>query len=656
MKKFLVLFLAFSFALSACLPAFAQDPAPQQQPSADDAAKQKAELEKNAYRLLEQVIDEAQSLRLPDNRLRVQINAADLLWDHNQERARSLFAQASDSVNEMARSNAPVQNNQRGIPQDRRAFALRQELVLAAARHDAPLAYQLLAATKTPVQNPVTDARDPRQQFNAEDNLEQQLLSRIASIDPKFAAQNAEQMMDKGQFPRSLGEVINQLYKQDPEAAAKLADKTVKRIQAANLLSNNDASNLAQQLVSSGPRLPANTSTATDTKPSTSRGPLLDLSPYTDLLSSIIDAALKATPQAQTAQRAQQQRGPGGGIANRGLNQAQPNAPAQPTDAQIEQNNARRLLTGLQSSLPSIDQYLPARANAVRQKLTELGIAPDPNRQNLVQAMMSMQQGTATAESLVQAAATAPAQLQPRLYQQAAARAIDEGNTDRARQIANEHLQPTARDAIMQRIDFREMAKKAEGMRLDEIRQTVARLTSDSDKIALLLQLANDLHKDNPKAELQLLDEARQVVSHRAANYDQFEDQLRVARAFSAVDTSRSFEVIEPGIIQLNELLSAAAVLSGFEVNVFRDGEMTMSNQGGGGGGLTATVSRYGQELASLARSDFGRAETLAGRFQFSESRIMARMAIVQGALGAQPNQPNMGFRNLGFLPMGRPN
>jgi len=656
MKKFLVLFLAFSFALSACLPAFAQDPAPQQQPSADDAAKQKAELEKNAYRLLEQVIDEAQSLRLPDNRLRVQINAADLLWDHNQERARSLFAQASDSVNEMARSNAPVQNNQRGIPQDRRAFALRQELVLAAARHDAPLAYQLLAATKTPVQNPVTDARDPRQQFNAEDNLEQQLLSRIASIDPKFAAQNAEQMMDKGQFPRSLGEVINQLYKQDPEAAAKLADKTVKRIQAANLLSNNDASSLAQQLVSSGPRLPANTSTATDTKPSTSRGPLLDLSPYTDLLSSIIDAALKATPQAQTAQRAQQQRGPGGGIANRGLNQAQPNAPAQPTDAQIEQNNARRLLTGLQSSLPSIDQYLPARANAVRQKLTELGIAPDPNRQNLVQAMMSMQQGTATAESLVQAAATAPAQLQPRLYQQAAARAIDEGNTDRARQIANEHLQPTARDAIMQRIDFREMAKKAEGMRLDEIRQTVARLTSDSDKIALLLQLANDLHKDNPKAELQLLDEARQVVSHRAANYDQFEDQLRVARAFSAVDTSRSFEVIEPGIIQLNELLSAAAVLSGFEVNVFRDGEMTMSNQGGGGGGLTATVSRYGQELASLARSDFGRAETLAGRFQFSESRIMARMAIVQGALGAQPNQPNMGFRNLGFLPMGRPN
>jgi len=655
MKKFLTLLLALSFVISASLPAFAQDPAPQQ-PTADDAAKQKAELEKNAYRLLDQIIDEGQSLRLPENRVRIQINSADLLWDHNQERARSLFAQASEGVNELARTPAPAQGNQRGLPQERRSFALRQELVLAAARHDAPLAYQLLAATKTQTQAPSADTRDPRMQFNSEDALEQQLLSRVASTDPKFAAQNAEQMMDKGQFPRSLGDVINQLYKQDPEAAAKLADKTVKRILAANLLSNNDASGLAQQLVNVGPRLPASTPPAdTKSQPTqTSRGPVLETSPYTDLLSAIIDAALKATPQTQATQRVQQQRGGG---PNRGLNQAQPGQPTPPTDAQVEQNNARRLLAGLQGALPQIDQYLPARANSVRQKLTELGISTDTSRQNFAQAMMSMAQGTATAESLVQAAATAPAPIQSRLYQQAATKAIEEGNTDQARQIANDHLQAAARDTIMQRIDFREMAKKAETMRLDEIRQTIARLPAESDKVALLLQLASDLHKDNPKGEGQLLDEARQVVSHRAASYDQFEDQLRVARAFAAVDPARSFEVLEPGITQLNELLSAAAVLSGFEVSVFRDGEMTMSNLGGGGNGLTVTVNRYGQELAFLSKIDFGRAETLAGRFQFTESRIMARMAIVQGALGVQPNQPNINFRNFGPITvLGRPN
>jgi len=93
-------------------------------------------------------------------------------------------------------------------------------------------------------------------------------------------------------------------------------------------------------------------------------------------------------------------------------------------------------------------------------------------------------------------------------------------------------------------------------------------------------------------------------------------------------------------------LLSAAALLSGFEMNMFRDGEMSMQN----GNGLTATINRYGQELALLARSDFERAETLAGRFQFAETRIMTRMAIVQGLLGTRPAGPT---RNNAFISMG---
>ena len=55
------------------------------------------------------------------------------------------------------------------------------------------------------------------------------------------------------------------------------------------------------------------------------------------------------------------------------------------------------------------------------------------------------------------------------------------------------------------------------------------------------------------------------------------------------------------------------------------------------GNGLTSTINRYGQELALLARSDFERSETLAGRFQFAEPRIMTRMAIVQGLLQVRP-------------------
>src|SRR5215216_4710820 len=100
MKRLIGLLMILAVTIA---PVFAQDQAPQQaaqQPTAEEVEKAKAEREKNAYRLLDQVIDEAQSLRMAENRVRVQINAADMLWDQNQARARSLFSMAAEGVAE----------------------------------------------------------------------------------------------------------------------------------------------------------------------------------------------------------------------------------------------------------------------------------------------------------------------------------------------------------------------------------------------------------------------------------------------------------------------------------------------------------------------------------------------------------------------------
>ncbi|HEU4769696.1 MAG TPA: hypothetical protein VFS77_20175, partial [Pyrinomonadaceae bacterium] len=382
MKKLLILTLAFGILCAVEPPTRAQEqPAPQ--PSAEELEKEKAEREKNAYRLLDQVIDEAQSLRLTENRVRVQINAADMLWDKNQSRARSLFSMAADGVAELGRAPRPT-SNRRGENnnQERRNFQLRQELVLAAARHDAQLAYQLLAATKPAEKTAQTfdDSRfvRPMPQVNTEENLEQTLLGRIAALDPKLAAQNAEQMMEKGQFPRTVTDVIDQLYRQDPEAGAKLADKTVKRIQGSNLLTNNEAANLAQALLTGGIRQPATALTNSNGVTMSFNAPFrgraaLEQSAYVDLLSSVVDAALKVTMPAQSNQRAGAPRIRPGAPATPAARPGQGNAP---TEAQIEQNNARRLFAGIAFLLPTIEQYLPAKASMVRQKLTEAGVTP----------------------------------------------------------------------------------------------------------------------------------------------------------------------------------------------------------------------------------------------------------------------------------------
>src|SRR5207302_3713806 len=167
--------------------------------------KEKEAAEKRALALLDQVIDQVQMLRLPENRIRVQVAAGDLLWDRNQPRARSLFASAGDAVAEMMHSGDG--NNRRWANQ------LRQELITTAAQHDVQLAYQLVATTRS-----VTAAGDGNQRgANMDANLEQALLAQVAALDPKLAMQKAEESLNKGEFPASLGQVLAQLQLKDKE-------------------------------------------------------------------------------------------------------------------------------------------------------------------------------------------------------------------------------------------------------------------------------------------------------------------------------------------------------------------------------------------------------------------------------------------------------
>lgn len=227
------------------------------------------------------------------------------------------------------------------------------------------------------------------------------------------------------------------------------------------------------------------------------------------------------------------------------------------------------------------------------------------------------------------AAAGAPQGMQNRLYQQAAMKALDEGNPDRAREIANQHFDGTALTNLLRTVDLQQAVRSAPS-KPDDIRQTINKAQSDEERLSLLLQFANNLRIQNPKLSLQLLDEAKELVSRRATTYAQFEAQIDVAEAYAELDTAKSFETLEPGINQINELLSAAAILSGFEVNIFKDGELPLK----GGGSLPALVMRYGTELAALAKEDFERAQSMTEKFQLAEPRILARMTIVRGVLG----------------------
>ncbi len=634
-KCFTTLLLILWFACATPLPGLAQEATAR--PSATEQAdKDKAALEEKAVALLEQVVSESGSLRLPENRIRIQIIAADLLWARKPESARALFTFAAAILNE-GTGRPTTTNNRRGGNPNRLPAQLRQELVLTAARHDATLAYQLLHSTKQTALSPT--AQSERGQ-DSEANLEQRLIAQIAGHDPLLALQSAEAWIDKGQYPNALAQVLAQLQLKDKAAATKFSEKLLKRLQSENLLAKQDAANLTLSLLRPGPR-PAEDATNGGQAALANAVQTLTETAFKELLDAAITAALKAAPPAATTSRGRDVlRGRG----NRsGSQETEP--PTLPDAAQMEQSTARGLLMGLQSLLPHIEKYAPLRANAVRQKMAQMGVSTE-RRFAFGQLSALIEQGTA--DSLLAAAQTAPPNLQAAIYQEAAMKALDEGQIERARQIATDHLNPTQRSTVLQMADIQQAASKGGGDVLESVRHALLRLPSDEERLTLLIQLANTLQTGNQELALQLLGEAQRMVSGRVTNYQQFDWQLKIAQAFAAFDPARGFEVLEPGILQLNELLSAAALLSGFEVTIFRDGELPYES----GSRLSNVVNEFAEELAALAKSDFERAQLTAERFQLSEARIFTRLAIARALLGEQPlagSNRSGGIRGFGF-------
>ncbi|HWP54606.1 MAG TPA: hypothetical protein VN476_10770, partial [Pyrinomonadaceae bacterium] len=336
MKKIAPLFLLLAFAaLVAAQDAPSTAATAQQSPDPQQQQEEKAKQEKKAIALLEQVVTDSQGLRLPENKIRVQIAAGDMLWEKNPARARGLLNDAGAMLGQMM---LDVDRTDRGDVQS--LNQIRQELVLTAGRHDAELGYQLLRSTQQQPAPAPAATGNPRQGrqfvFDQGNNLEQSLLATIAANDPKVAYQKTTESLDKGEFPTALNRVLSQLQTKDPELFKKLADKTLTRLSSDSLLASREATGVAMNLLLPGPRV---TNTAGTAQPATAnpagptqniRGgsPVLSETAYHDLMDQTISAALSATSAGQTGNP---QRGGGAARVMRGPGQ-QPQQPQTPPD------------------------------------------------------------------------------------------------------------------------------------------------------------------------------------------------------------------------------------------------------------------------------------------------------------------------------------
>lgn len=585
------LWFSFMFLSLAFSTANAQPGVSQLQADRGRAEQEKRRaLVQKAFGLLNELLGEAQSLKLPENRVRVHAFAADLLWEHDPERARALFVEAGQQLGEMMRSidvNDPDFYSQINVPAQ-----LRQEMLFMISRRDANLALEFLHATR----QPSPPQMDPsRKEADPELQLELSLAGQIADRDPARALRMAEENLEKG-LSFEITNVLQQLMAQSPQVAMELAHRLLRRLRAEKLTANREAANVALSLLQMMPRTVPN-NPAPGRAPGEQENQAFFLGE--DVFREVMDLVTSAVLQVPS------------GLSGLNFN---------------ERDTTQYMLTSLQSMMTQIEKYAPARVNALRAKITQFNNSLDPQTRAYNENQEVMQTGTA--DDLVAAAGRVPAEIRDQFYQQAAWKAANSGDLARARQIASDHItNPYQRNSLLVGLERTALWNSADQSKVDQVLQLLPRLHSVEERVMTLTQIAMGLAHNNQSLGLELLNLAQSLVGQRTDDSSHFNAQLQIAQAYIRFEPARSFELYEQAIDRLNELVAAAVVVDGFSCQrQFKDGEFVLQ----GGGPLAGLLEQCGNGLATLAQQDWERAVAVTARLQRTEARLKACLPIIQ--------------------------
>ena len=579
----LLLTLIVFLGCSICHGQIVQGPIITQFPQPADSAsapKIDPETEKKALDLVQTLSEQVVNLHASANRIRAESEVADLLWVRDEKRARTLFTaavtQLASQISELDYSDPEVYNEMQRI------LLSRQELLLRIAPHDADLAISALKLTRLQT--------DPGSRYggnwtaNNEANLEMMLANVIAAKDPAAALKLARNSLSRGVSWNVIA-FLPTLYQKDAASAQTLYKEIVARIKDDNVTRNAELANNAWNLLVSF------------------EPPKADEDTYRDLLTSMLSYVL--TSNRQTAQ---------------GMNVAQ------------------NMYYQIERIMPLVDKYAPARAAELREWSQGVERTLDPSAKMYQEMHRISEKGTV--DDMLALASKYPPEFQNMLYQNAAWKAVNSGDTARAKEIAEKIPDPVQRRQVTDQID-NQAARAAEGdNKVVEAHRLAEKANTINRKLDILLQTANTIVNagGDKKAALDLLNEAKAIVASTPQSAAELTAQLRLAQAYMRLDTDQAFAILQPVVVRLNELVAAAVVLDGIDFHYLKDGEWIMP----GVNNLGNMVGMLDQMLAGLGRIDFDRARTLADQIGRPEMRVLMEIDLAQTALGIKSpsNQP----------------
>ena len=551
---------------------------------AEKELKQKQDLQKKAYTLVDEVANGAHGLKLPENRSFVLFSAADLLWRHDEKRARALFWDALNSINlliEPAGNGNKVRKTSEN--QYFKIFTLRQGLLRSVAKHDAQLALDMLRSTRQlPVEQVNAKFRLPD-----DSELEQQIATEAAAQDPQQGLLLARESLAKG-LTFQLLELVDRLNQRDQEVAAKFVGDIIDKLQTRNLGADIFASQIAVHLIGW-------------TRASTGRESDKD-----SVAINEYQLKLSVERRRQLVEM----------VANAALT--------------VSANS--HLLNSVKNIMPELQEFFPERVALLEKKVNAFE-----------QTLNSEQRGWNTYNSLVRGgspedmiAASLKADNEQRqmLRQQAIVIAVLRRRAENLREfIQNEIDDESLRRSLTDDLDTEQITGATVRGDVDELRTLLPRVRKTEERARAMAEIAVVLEKNgNHDEAVKLLDEARTLIKVDFESESQSNALMALVAAYSVVEPAKAFAIIERTVDRANDQISKALLLDKIvRSGIVKNGELLIQNPGAIS--PEYVLFRYGKAVVALATADFNRTRAAADRFERMELRLMMRLLLAQSLL-----------------------
>ena len=568
----------------------------------DKEADKQKELDKKTLVLLNDVAAGAWSLKLPENRLFIMSNAADLLWTVDEKRARTLYWDALNTLNLVTGPSRST--GQKLSPEERQklaqnyfaAFELRQKLLQRVARRDAQLALDMLRASRpVPPRHLLPDFT-----FPDDIQLEQAIAAELAARDPVQALQIARQSLAKG-LTLELLTLLHRLNDVDSEKGSQFAGEIITKLRTIDLATDLYGSMVALQLV------------------------YLTRQPDPNMQTRLGGISGLKVLNLEEEQK-------------RGLLE-------QMTDVALSASVAPHVLWQVSQVLAEIKHFFPERSEAVEKKVT--AFRRSMHKEDRDQETRNLLIMTGAVEELVRRAGTADSEERMSLYHQASIMAVAQGKTDWFRETINK--QETSSDRLTQIIDsldYHEISVAVMRKQVDELQKLLPKIRRKDERARAMAELALLLHEKGEKEEASsMLDEAATLIKTDLTDEKQTNALLTLLCAFAVVDPPKAFALAERTIDRANRQISLLLLLDKVvKSGALKKNELLLEQPQ-----LMPVeflVFKYGKGVAALARADFNRTKALAERFDRNELRLMAQLFVLKGLL--EPQTP----QNTGYAPL----